>query len=200
MLTFDLSAFERKARELEATIDQVPFALSQALNQAVSNAKEVLVRDTWPRHVEQRNPSFIRASLKIEYSNKRNLRAAIVEDPRVGGRGNLLLHAKGGTRRAKGSNIAVPTQNVKARRGSHGVPKGLRPANIPNSFRKGDVLFQRTGRKGRKLKLMYALKPSARIPAQVPFEEDFRTAVLNDLRVNFPLALKRAMATRRPTR
>jgi hypothetical protein len=198
MLTFDLSAFERKARELDAAIDQVPYALSLAMNEAVKNARELLIRDTWPRHIEQRNANFIRAKLKVtEYANKRKLRVVLSENPELGGRGNLLLHAKGGTRTPKGGRIAVPSQELKGRRGAHGVPKGMRPANVPNSFKKGDIIYQRTGRKGRKLKLVYALKPSARIPAQVPFEDDFRIAMLNEVRTSFPAALARAMKGRR---
>jgi hypothetical protein len=198
MLTIDFSAFERKAREFDAAIDQVPYALSLAMNEAVKNTRELLIRDTWPRHIEQRNANFIRAALKItQYASKRNLRVVIGENPQVGGRGSIALHAKGGTRTAKAGRIAVPSQDLKARRGAHGVPKGMRPTNAPNTFKKGDILYQRTGRKGRNLKLLYTLKPSARIPAQVPFEDDFKIAMVNEMRTSFPAALAKAMRGRR---
>lgn len=198
MLRLDFSAFERKARELDASIDQVPFALAQAMNQAVKNAREVLVQDTWPRHVQQRNKNFIRAALRVqEWANKRSLRVVLGENPALQGRGNLALHAKGGSKRPRGSSIAVPSQELQARRSAKGVPKGMRPANLPNSFKKGDVLYQRVGPKRRKLKLVYTLKPSTKIKADVPFEADFQAAFLADARASFPAALARAMKSRR---
>ncbi|OCK60031.1 hypothetical protein LMTR3_20815 [Bradyrhizobium sp. LMTR 3] len=60
------------------------------------------------------------------------------------GRANLMLHAKGGTRRAKGANIAIPS-SVNVRRTARGAvtrsqtPKGLADKGV----RRGRFIFGR---------------------------------------------------------
>jgi hypothetical protein len=196
-LSFDLSAFERKAQEIGGAIDQIPFALSTALNEAAFNTRQVLVQQTWPSHMSVRNPSFIGAALRVEKATKQTLAVAISDTGPAGGRANLSLHAKGGTKTARG-NLAIPDSKLKSRRTGRGVPKGLRPTALPNSFKRGDVIYQRVGKKGRDgLKLMYTLKPSAPIRADVPFEQDFVASMRNVMRTAFPAAMARAMKSRK---
>lgn len=210
MLSLDLSEFERKARTIGGALDQVPFALAGALNDALFKARDHLINQTWPNSVTVRNPSFIRAALQVEKATKANLSGAIVD--RLG-RASLKLHAKGGTKQARG-RLAIPSTQVKGQRGAKGVPKRLRPAQLPNTFRKGDAIFQRVGwqPKGNKLsrrragtaapdkrrvQLMYTLKRAAQMRKDVPFIEDFNRVVLAEVRRSFPARMARAMATRR---
>ncbi|WP_461326188.1 hypothetical protein [Bradyrhizobium diazoefficiens] len=68
------------------------------------------------------------------------------------GRANLFLHAKGGTRRAKGGNLSIPS-SVNVQRTSGGaVRTQQQPKNLRNSFKRGRFIFQRQGRSTRKAK------------------------------------------------
>ncbi len=60
MLTFDMRDFERAARNFDAILDQVPFALAQAMNDGVEFAREEIINRTWPASVKVRNPRFWR--------------------------------------------------------------------------------------------------------------------------------------------
>ena len=80
-------------------------------------------------------------------------------------------------------------------RTSRGVPSRLRPKNLPTAVRKGDVLYAKD-RKGR-LRLLYVLKPATAIPKRVPFYEDFAASMTRELVRTIPLAVQKAMATRR---
>lgn len=206
MLTFDLSDFEAAAARWAQAADQVPFAAAQAMNDASKVAREELINSTWPQHVKVRSAGFMKSSLQREFASKRSLRISIFDQL---DRGNLLLHGEGGIRRPVRSTLAIPEAKLGAKRTSRGIPKGLRPKALPNSFRKGDVIYQRTGSyhkgtkrragyDGRGLKLMYTLRPSAKIKASVPFEADFKRVMTREIWPAFQTRLAAAMATRRP--
>lgn len=195
MLAFELSDFEHAAVRWGFAADQVLFAASQAMNDASKVTREELITSTWPDHVKVRSAGFMRASLSREFATKRNPRITIFDKL---DRGNLLLHAEGGVRQAKEGSLAIPEAKLAARRTSKGIPKALRPRTLPNSFRKGDVIYQRTGAgKSKGLKLMYVLKPSAHIPRQVPFEADFNRIMTREMWPAFRTRIAAAMATRR---
>ena len=103
-LHFDMRDFELKARDIAAAIDQVPYALSLAMNQAAINARQVLVRNTWPMHVQQRNAAFIGRALRTKFASKHDLAIEIYDDL---GRAGLRLHAKGGTKYPR-TRLAIP--------------------------------------------------------------------------------------------
>lgn len=195
MLTveFDLTDWEQAAKSVEGAADQLPYAMSLALNRSAEVTRSLLIQTTWPQHVQQRNASFIGASLttKDSRASKQSLAVEIYDKL---DRGNLQMQAKGGARTPRGgSNLAVPASSVP--RTSRGVPAQLRPKAMPNAFRKGDVLYTRDNR--RRLRLMYVLKHSTPIPQRVPFYEDFATSMQRELRRTLPLAMAKAMATRR---
>ncbi|TCR60953.1 hypothetical protein [Bosea sp. BK604] len=209
MLQLDLREFERKARDIGGAIDQVPFALAGALNDALFKARDHLINQTWPHAITVRNPNFIRAALNVDKATKGKLAGAVFD--RLG-RASLNLHAKGGTKAARG-RLAIPSTAVKGQRTAKGVPRRLRPATAPNTFRKGDAIFQRVGWKPngaakrtsksaastdkRRVQLLFTLRRAAQIRKDVPFVEDFRRVVLEEVRRSFPQRMARAMATRR---
>lgn len=204
-LVFDTRAFQRYARVMDGLASQIPFSLAQALNASAEIARKELAENVWPEHVEARNKSFLKAALSTKgtRATKRNLRVVIFD--RLG-RGHLLLHDRGGTKRPRGKAIAVPSADLQSRRSGKGVPKGLRPRNLPSTgpsgaFVKGDVLYQRIGKgKSRGLKLMYVLKPSAPIRADVPFHAAFSATMRRTMPIQFRLALRKAMTTARKTK
>jgi hypothetical protein len=196
-LQLDASEFERRAKDLHGAIDQVPFALSLALNGAVKNAREVLIHDTWPQHVTQRNPGFIKWALRMVFSTKRNLRVEIY-DQSPDQRAHLKLHADGGTKTGRGQ-LAIPPQGSVAR-GAHGVRKSQRPAAIVANTPKRALRITPKGifvGKGGRLVLKYLFRKSVEQPADVPFEQAFQDAVLRAVRASFPAAIAKAMRPRR---
>lgn len=196
-LRFDLSDFERAARNMGAFVDQVPFALARALNDAAEQTRREMIETTWPSHVTVRNTRFLNAALttKGERATKKSLRVAIYDKL---GRASLPLHVKGGVKQPKRQSLALPSREIAARRSGKGVPKGLRPKNLPNSFVKGDAIYQRVGKgKQAKLKLAYVLKPSAQIKPDVPFDRDFERVMRREIVAAFGPRMRDAMMSRR---
>lgn len=196
-IEFDVSDWKRQAESIEGAAEQLPFAMALALNRAADVTRQFLIQSTWPQHVQQRNKSFITASLttKDSRASKQSLAVEIYDKLN---RGNLQAHAKGGQRVPRGgSNLAVPSSNNVSRTAS-GVPKNLLPKNIPPSqlFKRQDVLYAKSKR-GNKLKLLYVLKTSTKVPMAVPFYQDFATSMARELHRTMPMAMARAMATRR---
>lgn len=198
-LTLRLDDFERKARDLQAARDQVPFALSLAMNQAALKTREHLIEDTWPQHVTQRNATFIHRALRTEFSTKRDLAIAIYDDL---GRAGLKLHADGGAKQPRHRALAIPPAGSRPResRGARGVRKSLRPGAIIASTPKRALRITSKGLfvgQGGRLHLMYAFKPSAAQPADVPFRQDFARWFTAQVELLFPAAMAKAMSTRR---
>ncbi|MFP6704705.1 MAG: hypothetical protein VCE75_01375, partial [Alphaproteobacteria bacterium] len=80
---------------------------------------------------------------------------------------------------ARSGRIAIPSRFTKATRGARGVRKALRPrtvVNTPKGFidRDGprDAIYQRYGRGGSKVRLLYVLHWSAKIRKRFRFYED----------------------------
>ena len=190
-LKFDTREFERAAQRMGAALDQVPYAISVALNESAKVARSHEIDTVWPAHVKVRNKGFMRASLATEFANKRKLSVTVFDKL---GRASLKKHDKGGTKTGRGK-LAIPDRKV--RRGSKGVVASQRPGALPNSFRKGDTIYQRSGRKGRRLKLMYTLKPAVQIKADVPFSSEFATVMRREMRARFGPAVAKAMRGRR---
>jgi hypothetical protein len=193
-IEFDYGELANYAKSLNARADQIPFALALALNRSADVTRTLLVQHTWPTHVQERNKSFIAASLttKDARADKRSLSVEIYDKL---DRGNLQKQAKGGTRTPRlGGHLAVPVSTIQ--RTSHGVPSRLRPKNLKTAaFKIRDMLYTRD-RKGR-LKLLYSLKSATKIPKRVPFYEDFAVSMERELRRTIPQAVARAMATAR---
>jgi hypothetical protein len=124
---FDADGLIKAAEQWGAAADQMPFALSRALNDAVKDARKHLVDKTWPDHVTVRNSQFIGWALHIEFSDKYNLEAKIYDQSK--GNVHLKLHDEGGVKTAQG-RFAIPTKAVTL------TPRGERndqkPANLHN--------------------------------------------------------------------
>ena len=196
-LSFKFEDFVNYADHLAvAARDQVPFALSLALNDAAYDTKAVLTNQTWPAHVQEFNHNFISAALVIVPSTKEDLEVAIIDRF---GRARLAMHETGGTKTPQKAKIAVPVEPNVKRTGSGEHP---RPRDVANSFvidrGRGPVLYKRTGKgKSRGLKLMYVLKSQVPVPAAVPFHADFNSSMIELVQASFPRAMMKAMLTRR---
>jgi hypothetical protein len=188
-LKLDLKDFERKARDLGAAIDQVPYALKNVMNDAAFGARLHLADDIWPGHVMVRSKNFMRAALRVDKATKGKLEVAVYDSL---GRANLKKHATGGTKTARGQ-FAVPSKNVRV--GPRGVVPSQRAKTLARSFRRGNLIFQRVGRKG--VRLMFSLVRSVRIKPDVPFYSAFSDYMRKEINAKFPDAIMKAMRTRR---
>jgi hypothetical protein len=190
---FDIVDLVKYSTALGARIDQVPFALATAMNRSVDITRDFLVKVTWPTAIDARNPSFIAASLTTRQAKASKTSLSVEIYDRLN-RGNLLMHATGGTRTPLGGgSLAVPSSKIP--KGARGVPKRLRPKNLKNSFKRNGMLFTRD-KKG-KVTLVYALKKATVIPKSVPFYEDFAVSMAREMRRTIPLAVAKAMKTAR---
>lgn len=191
-LQFNIAAFEHRAQEIGATLDQLPFAISSAMNESAKVTRRTLVEQTWPTAMKVRNRSFIGRALRTDYASKSKLSVSIFDSL---GRAGLARHAMGGIKQGKGK-LAIPTARVV--RGASGVRQSQKPRNLKRAVVKGNLIFQAEGRgKGSKLRLMYKLTPSAQIKKDVPFFETFRAQMRQEMELAVPLAMLRAMATRK---
>jgi hypothetical protein len=191
----DMSQVERAAYDLHAAADQMPFIMSVALNKALVATREYLVSHTWPESIVQRNPGFIKAALRMEFSKKNDLRVEIYDRLE---RASLKKHAEGGVKLPRGRQLAIPTRYVKV--GAHGVPRNKRPRNLPKdqTFVQNNRIYQTVGKgKNRKLQVMYVLKPQVKINKDVPFYSDFETQLNVHVMKELPQAITYAMSTRR---
>jgi len=159
---------------------QLPFAFSKTLNETMKAVAKYTVARTYPRAFDVRNKGFFKAAMftgdAVRWATKTKLRASARDRF---DRGNLQLHATGGTRRARSGSMAIPSRYTKATRGARGVRKNLRPRAVvdtPKGFidRGGprDAIYQRYGRGGKQVRLLYVLQPSAKIRKRFRFYED----------------------------
>lgn len=190
-MRFNVSDFERQAQAIGGALDQVPYALALALNTAAENTRQLLIQE-WPSRVRVRQEGFIRYALRREFATKHNLRVVIFDQT---GKPFMQRLDTGGVHLPRGANLAIPSGNVRV--GTHGVVKSQRPRALQNSFVKNGAIYIRSGRKGRRIKLMYLLRPSANVPKKTSFHEDFAISMRNECRTSFPSAMARAMKTRR---
>lgn len=194
-VTSDYKRLERRLNAIERK--QLPFAFSKTLNDAIFDTRKQIVDKTFPSSFDVRNTRFASASFRINKSSKRRL-AATLEDKLD--RGNLMLHAKGGTKLAKRGKIAIPSQFAKDTRSGRGVRKNLRPRQVIDAGkarRTDTAIWQRYGPKGRKQRLLYSLVPSAKIKKTFPFYDDATRAAGMSMKRNFGKNLRAALGSAR---
>ncbi len=216
-IKFDTSSFAREAVRLGAVTDRLPAIFAEALNHAAFSTRKQLVQTTWPTHVKVYNPGFIKSALRVNQATENNLSVEIVDSK---GRGNLALHAFGGTRTARSGNLAIPIE-MKAARGPKGIPAELRPRallavvsnntktkrirNMRERTKSYGIFTNRSLRLGKKtagifvgiggrLHMLYAFKSSVNQPADVPFLQDFNTTIISKFNSYLPGAVKKLMA------
>jgi hypothetical protein len=202
----DYKRLERRLNAIERK--QLPFAFANTLNDTAFQVRKQIVGPTYDRAFEVRDKRFASQSFRVVKANKRNLRAMVMQVPprgATGVRGNLHLHAKGGIKSARAGNLAIPSDKIKHRRRSRGVPKNLEPRellNQPRSFvavmksgKRG--IFKRRGKKRLPIDLMYSFEKSVVITKQYLFFEDGTMIVRNNLSRNFNKQFARALKTAR---
>lgn len=178
---------------------QIPFATSQALNDTAFAVRKEIVERTYPDSFTVRNSRFASAMFRVGKASKRNLVATVSD---VLGRDYMVNQAKGGIKRPRGRNIAIPSREIK-RTGTGKVPKAKQPRNLLNgkgyrtTLRSGQpVIAEKTGKgSAKRQRILYLLEPTARIPKRFPFYERGRKVAKD----TFPRAFDRRFAQARRT-
>ncbi|MFP6707063.1 MAG: hypothetical protein VCE75_13730 [Alphaproteobacteria bacterium] len=182
MLTVNVSSnCERLSRSLDQVgRKQLPFAFAKTLNETMKAVEKYTVARTYPRAFDVRNRAFFRAAMFTGSAIKRATKTKLRVSARDRfDRGNLQLHATGGTKRARSGRIAIPSRYVGSRRLKSGkVKPALLPrtvVNTPKGFidRDGprEAIYQRYGRGGKQVRLLYVPHRSAKIRKRFRFYE-----------------------------
>lgn len=192
-ISLNMRDFERAAKSMQAAEDQIPFALSQALNDAARVARREIVDTVWPRSVTVRNRAFMGWMMRTDFADKRKLKVRVYNrEPRE----FLPRQAEGGTKRPRrGRQLAIPGTIVKRAMTARGVPPGLKPRDLPNSFRRKNAIFQRVGKEH--LRLMYVLDNQAHVPKRFPAYETWDRVMRSEVMRAFGPRMQAAMKTRR---
>jgi hypothetical protein len=199
-ITVDMKEVEALAERLKVAVSEIPYAMSRSLDAALFDIRQQFIDETWPAHVQVRNPSFLRHVLRVETSNKQNLRGAIKEVEETSN--PLITHAKGGTRRpARGKDFAIPASDyAKGKMTQRGLRASARiRALIAHTPKRALRITKRgvfIGEHGR-LKLVFSFKPQIQMKADVPFYQVFEQEVRKRFWDKLPEWLVRAMATRK---
>tara|TARA_Y100000114_G_C11680392_1_gene288321 strand:+ start:212 stop:859 length:648 start_codon:yes stop_codon:yes gene_type:complete len=155
--------------------DQLPFATSRALNDAAFDVRNTIVEQTFTRSFNVKNKRFAGVAFKVDPAKKRKLEARVFDRLK---KDYLALQESGGTKRPRGNNIAIPTDEIRVT--GRGVTKARRPRQLLQSGKRAfrtksktgqDIIAQRRGKKRYPIKVLYVLEPQADIKPRFPFYE-----------------------------
>jgi hypothetical protein len=196
-LKFDLRDIQRVADRLKVASDQVPFAMSRALNKAAYETRRMLVEKTWPQSVTQRRSNYPGVVLHVEESTKHDLTVKIVEQAKVP---SLVAHAEGGVRTpVQAKRFAIPLKGW-VQRTSEGVRTTQTARYIIQNTPKRALRVTSKGifiGEGGRLHLRDSFKPSTHLSADVPFYSVFASEMRDRVNSLLPKFLREAMASRR---
>lgn len=198
----DASDFAQLANRFEGGLRELPWVMSRLLNESVRNARQVLVQQTWPRSINQRNTGFISATLHMEFATKRNLVAEInTESPaaRPAMKEIVARHAYGGTRRPVRSRFLAVPASAWIIRTAFGVRQDQSPRYLIERTPKRALRITDKGifvAENGRLQLRYSFHSSTEQPKDVPFVEDFKEVVLQTVRTGFQREMLKALAPR----
>ena len=176
--------------------DQLPFATSKALNDAAFAVRNTIVEDTFPRSFNVKNKRFAGVAFKVDTAKKRKLEARVFD--RLG-KDFLAMQESGGTKRPRGNNVAIPTDEIRVT--GRGVTKARRPRQLLQSGKRAfktrsktgqEIIAQRRGKKRYPLKVLYVLEPQAQIKPRFPFYTVAQMSAQKTFEKKLPEFLKRA--------
>lgn len=170
MISFEIDtrAFERALTDLER--NQLPFAISRALNDTAEDVKQAWEGDIL-RRLDRPTP-FTQRAVFIQRSTKSRLVAVVgIKDTQAE---YLRWQVTGGTQSARRRAIPLPAGQRRNRYGN--APRGAikRALSKPNTF-SGTVrgvsgIWQRMRSKSRPLKLLFAYEPRTTYSARLNLE------------------------------
>ena len=164
--------------------NQMPFAMSQALNDAAFETRRNTIERVWPSDVDAKNRSFMKAAMMPIRGNnratKKKLRAIVQNHPTGAMHKDYLQRlAVGGLKRANGRSIAIPAQDRPPVRGRAGYNRNAprtvldRPKAFKQTVGGQQMILERRTKKPYPLKRLYLLEQrSLNVPKQFSFYED----------------------------
>lgn len=159
--------------------DQIPFAMSRAINSTAFAIRQEIIDRTWPNAFEVRNRTLPKIAFRVdEKATKAKLTANVGQAAALDHLEWLERQADGGTRVPRGEHLAVPVNAEAKRTGSGEIRKALKPRNIKRKyFREGSggklLLFTVKGRgKNSTSELSYVLPTAAPIAPIFHFYRD----------------------------
>ena len=138
MLKIDTSDFTEAAAAIgRLAQDPMLFALLRLCNGGLKAKRKEIITSTWPTHVHVTNLSFIRWALNSQFATKHSLlsRSPTRKRKAVATWACMILAASRRHVRC--------WQFPRGTFGRTGVPPNQLPRALHNSFKKGDVIFQR---------------------------------------------------------
>lgn len=176
---------------------QIPFATSMALNNTAFQARKALMAQA-PVKLDRPTKYTVNA-FRVEKASKRKLVASVyVDDTRAH---YLKYQIHGGTRVGRGMGTGVPTRNRKlnaygnipGRRG--GLVKGKK--QFISTIKGVPGVWERYGRKGRKVKLMVGFEKQVSYRPRFPFYKIVEGVVRSRFKRNLEASIARALHTAR---
>lgn len=194
----------------QAGSDQIPFAMSGAVNDTLFDIRKRLVGESYPgAFPDAPNKTFIRAALRIGKATKQKPTGQVADRF---GYAWLERQALGGVKApTKSRQLAIPQYKQGGpRRTTRGVSKSQRPARLlkngkkffsgtPRGFRGNQAgIWKREGPKGRtRLRLFYVYEPKVKVVKAFPGYEDAAAVVRKQFEGNMRKRLRQAVKTRR---
>jgi len=165
---------------------QIPFALSQAMNDTAFDVRNHIITQTWQSAFTVRNKALPRKLWNVEKAKVRDFRSTGVMEAGVMqqiDRGWVSRQADGGTKRNhRGGSVAIPSAAKRTATGR--ITKSQKPTPIrdrPRTFivnRGQKRLVLERNRNSGKLKLWYVLQPTVQIDKRFRFHEDAETVAM----------------------
>ena len=197
---------------------QVPFAMAGAITDTAFDVRRRVVGSTWNNAFEVRNKSVAARVFKItdgfgKKKSAKQARASIRRELKTGGVATLAVtddlgydwirnQIEGGTKTARGTNIAVPVKPDTLRSPTGRIRKPNKPRVITN--KKNHFLLKKGGRNvaimkrsGKDTTAVYLFIKSAPIPKRFRFYEDAEDTTLRVFPGHFDNRFAQAIRTSR---
>jgi hypothetical protein len=172
---------------------QIPFAISQAMNDASFDVRDYIVKQTWPRSFNVRNRALPGAMFRVlKRSSKRDLVTVVGQRPlpRSGILDWVENQAEGGSKVPTGRSLAIPPAAVaESLRTSTGrIAARNKPRRVTD--RKDTFMVYRAGRKRaiiqkkrgqKKGQVLFVFATRASIPKRFMFYEDAERVFLAEI-------------------
>jgi len=186
--------------------EQIPYATSRAMNDTMVQAQEAEVSNVqavFNNKVKWWNKANRRTGIRVEFSNKKNLTAAVYT-----GAYFATMQEDGGIKRPhQGKRLAVPAQGIpKKYRNTPGASGAAKALKEPRTFifnggyGKRDFtpgIWQRKGKKRLPIRLLFHWETAANIKPRFRFIATARDTVDKRFMRNFSQRLDQAIATAR---
>ena len=159
----DLKLF---SKDLGIFARQQPFAMSKAINDTAFDVRRASITE-YGRSFQIRNKAFIRSALRVKKSTKRNLQAHVWD------RFNkdwLARQVTGGVKKARSKQLLIPIQAKQTGRGTKN-PRSYKNTFVDKSKSGKPGLYQRWGRGGKKVRLLFTMQPQVAITKGFKFFE-----------------------------